>query len=77
MPLYSYQCKSCQHEFETLVSGSDQAACPECNGQDLQRLVALVAKQGTLNSTLRQVRAKAASEGHFSNYSKAETKGKY
>jgi putative FmdB family regulatory protein len=39
MPLYEYQCRSCRHEFEALVRGSDVPACPACKSQDLERLL--------------------------------------
>ena len=34
MPLYEYQCESCQHRFERIQKYSDPPAdtCPVCNG---------------------------------------------
>jgi putative FmdB family regulatory protein len=37
MPLYEYACKSCDHEFEMLVRGSEAPACPTCHGTILER----------------------------------------
>jgi putative FmdB family regulatory protein len=31
MPIFEYVCQQCQHEFETLVFGSDKAKCPKCH----------------------------------------------
>ncbi len=45
MPLYEYACKSCEHEFEVLVRGSEQPACPACAGHDLQRKLSAFAAQ--------------------------------
>ncbi|MFY9874826.1 MAG: zinc ribbon domain-containing protein, partial [Rhodomicrobium sp.] len=28
MPLYSYDCNTCGHEFETLIRSSDTPTCP-------------------------------------------------
>jgi len=41
MPIYEYRCKGCGHEFEQLIRTGDAAACPACNGQDLERLLSL------------------------------------
>jgi putative FmdB family regulatory protein len=35
MPIFEYICQECQHEFETLVFGRDQAKCPKCHSQKL------------------------------------------
>jgi len=45
MPLYEYRCKSCQRRVTLLRSFSDTSAprCPECEGEDLTRLVSRVA----------------------------------
>ena len=37
MPLYEYACKTCAHEFEILVRGSETPSCPACHGAELQR----------------------------------------
>jgi putative FmdB family regulatory protein len=42
MPLYEYTCQKCQHAFETLVFGDDEAVeCPECHGKKVERLLSL------------------------------------
>ncbi len=42
MPLYEYKCKSCQNEFEALVSISKadkNQKCPKCGKEDTEKLV--------------------------------------
>lgn len=41
MPIYEYSCKSCGHQFETLILGKEEAACPNCSGKDLERLLSI------------------------------------
>jgi putative FmdB family regulatory protein len=74
VPLYDYRCNACQAEFELLVNQSTVPACPQCAAADLERLMSLVAPQGTSNAKVAAVRAAAARQGHFSNYSPAERK---
>lgn len=78
MPYYSYRCTACEEEFETLVRASDteSPACPKCGSTALERQLGAGAPVGKLASTIKGVRAMAAREGHFSNYSRKETKGK-
>lgn len=41
MPIYEYQCQSCQHEFEALQKISDTALtdCPECREPALRKKI--------------------------------------
>jgi putative FmdB family regulatory protein len=39
MPIYEYQCRQCGHEFELLVLKTTAAACPTCQGNDLEQLL--------------------------------------
>ena len=39
MPIYEYSCGTCGKEFEELVYGSDEAACPDCGSDKTTRLV--------------------------------------
>jgi len=39
MPIYEFQCRACETRFETLLRSSDTAACPECNSEDLKKLI--------------------------------------
>jgi putative FmdB family regulatory protein len=63
MPIYEYQCRSCEHRFERLVRPSsrpaaDVLACPSCRSEDLQRLTSLfaVSSDGTRQAHLNQAR---------------------
>lgn len=41
MPIYEYQCTSCQHEFDEIQKMSDPVItlCPECSQETVIRLV--------------------------------------
>jgi putative FmdB family regulatory protein len=49
MPIYEYKCGTCGHQFERLVRPSSAlalpvaAACPSCQGQNLEQLLSLFA----------------------------------
>lgn len=44
MPLYEYDCQSCQKSVEVLLSRSDETPeCPECGGNRLERLLSVPA----------------------------------
>jgi putative FmdB family regulatory protein len=43
MPLYEYVCQACQEQFELLVRGDEQAACPQCGSGQLTKLLSVVA----------------------------------
>lgn len=45
MPIYEYQCDSCEHEFETLQKMSDPLLtdCPACDEQALRKKVSAAA----------------------------------
>ena len=36
MPIFEYQCKECDHQFEALVFGKDKAECPKCRSKKLE-----------------------------------------
>jgi putative FmdB family regulatory protein len=37
MPIYEYVCDDCREEFEVLLRGQEQPACPSCGGQHLEK----------------------------------------
>ena len=37
MPLFEFICQGCQHEFEELLRLGEQAQCPSCGSQQLER----------------------------------------
>lgn len=41
MPIYEYQCRECNHQFESLMFSSEEPAppCPECGGGDVKKLL--------------------------------------
>ena len=45
MPIYEYQCQSCQHELEALqkISDSPLRECPSCGDDELRKKVSAVA----------------------------------
>jgi putative FmdB family regulatory protein len=43
VPLYEYVCRKCGSQFEELVFGKAQPACPACQSKDLERLLSVVA----------------------------------
>lgn len=45
MPLFSYRCPARDRTFQTLVIGSEQPACPDCGGTDLEKLLSLVTRE--------------------------------
>lgn len=76
MPLYSYRCTACEADFETLVRAGETPACPSCGSQALTRLLSTPAPDLKSGRVLAAGRSAAAREGHFSNYSRSELKGK-
>lgn len=43
MPIYEYACKKCGHEFEELIRGSEQPACPACGWSQVERQLSVSA----------------------------------
>lgn len=46
MPVYEYQCQSCEHRFELMQSVSarpEDTSCPSCNEQKSKRLMSAFA----------------------------------
>lgn len=44
MPVYDFTCRACGLEFEQLVlPGRGPAACPDCQSQDLERMLSTFA----------------------------------
>ncbi|OQY56806.1 MAG: FmdB family transcriptional regulator [Desulfobacteraceae bacterium 4572_88] len=39
MPIYEYHCDQCDKDFEYLVFGSEAPVCPNCEGNDVRRLM--------------------------------------
>jgi putative FmdB family regulatory protein len=43
MPIFEYNCEQCGKEFEALVRGQEQPACPHCGSAKLSRLFSVPA----------------------------------
>ena len=45
MPIFEYACRSCGHEFETLVRASETPSCASCSSTDLDKKLSVFAAQ--------------------------------
>jgi putative FmdB family regulatory protein len=43
MPIFEYVCKECDHQFEALVYGSQEAKCPKCESKKLTQQLSVFA----------------------------------
>ena len=43
MPIFEYVCKECDHQFEALVYGSQEAKCPKCQSKKLAQQLSVFA----------------------------------
>jgi putative FmdB family regulatory protein len=53
MPLYEYQCRACDHQFELLVRESTALECPKCTGKDLEKQLSVFAVSAPSSGTSR------------------------
>ena len=51
MPIYEYGCQKCGHEFEELVFGSANPACPKCGSNDVEKLMSKCCHTGADGSS--------------------------
>lgn len=58
MPMYEYTCDSCQHDFEFLLRGSEQATCPECSGAKLTKRISVPSAPVMRNGQLPMAKPK-------------------
>lgn len=50
MPIYEYHCDACNKDFECLVFGNETPCCPDCNCENVNRLMSacgFVSKSGS------------------------------
>lgn len=43
MPIFAYRCRSCGHQFETLVMSGETPVCKTCESADLEQQLSLIA----------------------------------
>lgn len=72
MPIYEYHCPACDKHFELLVRSSTIPACPQCGVTALDKCVSAPQAPGKSAGIIKRARARAAAEGHMSNYSQGE-----
>lgn len=72
MPLYEYHCPACDAHFELLVRSSTVPACPQCGSTTLTKCISAPQAPGKSAGIIKRARARAAAEGHLSNFSKGE-----
>jgi putative FmdB family regulatory protein len=53
MPIFEYVCKECQHEFEALVFGKQEAECPKCQSKKLEPQLSVFAVSAKSGPTSR------------------------
>lgn len=41
MPIFNYECKNCNNEFEELVFNNEEVNCPNCNSKNVKRIMSL------------------------------------
>lgn len=41
MPIYEYHCMKCDKDFEMLVFGDQEVACPTCKGTKVKKLLSV------------------------------------
>jgi putative FmdB family regulatory protein len=39
MPMYDFECKACNHTWETIAKLDEQVPCPACESANTQRLL--------------------------------------
>jgi len=74
MPIYEYECRQCGHQFELLVLAKTIAACPECQGQDLEQLISgfAVSSEEKTQANVRAARRQYATSKNYKDQKVAE-----
>ena len=71
MPIYEYQCLSCENEFQALVLKKEEEKdllCPQCNGKQIKRLISSVAYHSSEGDRLASFDPNARqSDGFYSD----------
>lgn len=53
MPIFEYICRDCKKPFEALLYGAQQAACPHCQGTNLEQQLSVFAARSSAGSAPR------------------------
>jgi putative FmdB family regulatory protein len=64
MPIYEYHCNKCDNTFECLVFGSESPSCPDCNNENVNRVLSacgFVSKSGGGQTATRSAGTSACS----------------
>jgi len=70
MPIYTYRCRSCGHDFEELIfsEAAEQAlTCPQCRADKLERRLAVFATTSGSRDSLPTCGGGACSTCAFDN----------
>lgn len=51
MPIFEYKCCKCSEEFEKLVFGGRDVACPKCNCMDVKKKFSVFGMSGVEHQT--------------------------
>jgi len=47
MPIYEYKCTDCSEDFEKLVFGNQEVACPKCSSTKVKKKFSVFCSTGT------------------------------
>jgi putative FmdB family regulatory protein len=64
MPIYEYRCQQCSNEFEVLVRSDTAPRCPDCDSEELEKLLSLprVHSESTRGKSMRAAKQRDASQ---------------
>jgi putative FmdB family regulatory protein len=54
MPIFEYHCQKCDKDFETLVFGNQEVACPTCQGTKVKKLLSVCSHKSDSGFTSSQ-----------------------
>ena len=75
MPIYEYVCRACEHEFEAFLrKETDGVPCPECRGEDLERLISTpqVHSEGRKALSMRAAKKRDKSQAKENAYTQRQ-----
>jgi len=64
MPIYEYACRSCGHEFETLVRNGTAPDCPTCHSTELAKKLSVFATGGSSTKEIAAAPGPCGGCGH-------------